>query len=257
AAIAMLAAVSVVRGAQAETYLTLYGMVDSGYGYQSYRYTRDSLEVRAAKSGVRDGVIGASRFGFKGSEDLGYGFSAIFQLEQQFNVSTGMAPSGGYQFQRQAYVGLTSDKWGTLTLGRQYSVGAATTVVPNGWQLGKMNRVFGSTGMAAGNRVDDSIKYATPTVAGLQAILLYSPRVKGTMNRQAGISVGEHASRVSTGLIYSNGAFDAGGSYDRQGSSDHGAISNWQINLSYDFKVFKFGLAYGQDRGGKIGWVGR
>ena len=252
AALAIMAGFSAVRDAQAETYITLYGMVDSGYGHQSYKYTRDSLDVRAYISGVRDGVIGASRFGFNGSEDLGYGFSAIFRLEQQFNLSTGMAPSGNYQFQRQAYVGLNSDEWGTLTLGRQYSVGAATTVAPNGWQLGKMNRVFGSTGVAAGNRVDNSIKYATPNVAGLQAIMLYSPRDKGTMNRQTGISVGEHASRISTGLIYSNGDFDAGGSYDRRG-----ATSNWQINLSYDFKVFKFGLAYGQDRAGKIGWVGR
>src|SRR5690606_5967124 len=108
-----------------------------------------------------------------------------------------------------------------------------------------------------GNRVDDSIKYATPTVAGLQAILLYSPRDKGTMNHQTGFTAGEHASRISAGLIYSNGAFDAGGSYDRQGASNHGAISNWQVNLAYDFEVFKFGLAYGQDRAGKIGWVGR
>src|SRR5690606_22863827 len=121
----------------------------------------------------------------------------------------------------------------------------------------KMNRVFGSTGMAAGNRVDGSIKYATPDVAGLQAILLYSPRVKGTMNRQTETLAGEHASRVSTGLIYSNGAFDAGGSYDRQGTSDYGAVSNWQINVAYDFRIFKFGRAYGQDRGGKLGWVGR
>src|SRR5690606_30169102 len=98
AAFAMMAGLSAVRGAQAETYMMLYGMIDSGYGYQSYRYTQDSLDVRASILGMRDGVIGASRFGFKGSEDLGYGFSAIFQLEQQFNVSTGIAPSGNYQF---------------------------------------------------------------------------------------------------------------------------------------------------------------
>src|SRR5690606_14158845 len=71
------------------------------------------------------------------------------------------------------------------------------------------------------------------------------------------ITAGEHASRVSAGLIYSNGAFDAGGSYDRPGASNNGAISNWQVNLAYDFEVFKFGLAYGQDRAGQIGWVGR
>src|SRR5690606_33200648 len=134
--VAMMAGFSAVRSAQAETYMTLYGMVDSGYGYQSYKYTHDGVDLRASESSLRDGVIGASRFGLKGSEDLGYGFSAIFQLEQQFNMSTGMAPSGNYQFQRQTFAGLTSDEWGTLTLGRQYySVGAATTVAPNGWQL--------------------------------------------------------------------------------------------------------------------------
>jgi predicted porin len=62
----------------------------------------------------------ASRFGFRGSEDLGDGLKAVFALEAGVTLDTG-AQGQGRLFGRQAWVGLAGD-WGTLTFGRQYAL---------------------------------------------------------------------------------------------------------------------------------------
>ncbi len=56
----------------------------------------------------------------KGAEDLGGGYKAIFQLENGFDLDTGRLGQGGRMFGRQAYVGVSNDKFGRITLGRQY-----------------------------------------------------------------------------------------------------------------------------------------
>src|SRR5690606_20426777 len=71
-------------------------------------------------------------------------------------------------------------------------------------------------------------------------------------------STANRSNRTSVGLIYANGPISAGASYDRQsvdGANDD-AITNWNLNASYDFEVVKLSLAYGQDRHGKLGWAG-
>jgi predicted porin len=70
---------------------------------------------------VMDGATGlqGSRWGFKGSEDLGGGLKAVFQLENGFSINNGTTGQGGTEFGRQAYVGLANNR-GALTLGRQY-----------------------------------------------------------------------------------------------------------------------------------------
>lgn len=63
-----------------------------------------------------------SRIGFRGSEDLGGGLRAVFNLETGFAPDQGTLGQGGRLFGRQAYVGLSDARWGTLTAGRQYSM---------------------------------------------------------------------------------------------------------------------------------------
>ena len=62
-----------------------------------------------------------SRIGFRGSEDLGDGLSAVFVLEQGFAPNTGVFTQGGRAFGRQSLVGFVAP-WGSLTLGRQYTM---------------------------------------------------------------------------------------------------------------------------------------
>jgi predicted porin len=59
------------------------------------------------------------RWGLKGIEDLGGGMKALFQLENGFYTTTGAMASPGTLWNRQAYVGLSSDSIGTVTLGHQ------------------------------------------------------------------------------------------------------------------------------------------
>ena len=68
-----------------------------------------------------DGVAQGSRWGLRGAEDLGGGLKAIFKLENGFNIGNGALGKSGAEFGRQAYVGLTQNGVGSLTLGRQYS----------------------------------------------------------------------------------------------------------------------------------------
>jgi predicted porin len=287
-AAALLAGFATAGGAQAETSVTLYGILDTGYGYQNYKYDRAGADVTAKASGLRDGTVNGNRFGLKGSEDLGDGLRAIFQLEQGFNMGDGTAANNTRAFHRQAFVGLSSDNWGTFTMGRQYSTGVDTFLVPNGYNLGDADKIFGSTGLGEGTRVDNSFKYVTPDLSGFKVFLLYGTDNDGgtsysasadangvtskagstpssTVGRNTdGSAFSNRGSRVSVGALYANGPIGVGASYDRQSqtgalgsASNLDAATSWQINAAYDFEVVKLGLAYGQDRHGKMGWNGK
>jgi predicted porin len=245
--------------------VTLYGILDTGYGYQNYKYDANDADITAKSSGLRDGTFNGNRFGLKGSEDLGDGLRAIFQLEQGFNMGDGTAANETRAFHRQAFVGLSSDNWGTFTMGRQYSAGVDTYLVPNGVNLGDSDKIFGSTGLGEGTRVDNSFKYVTPDLSGFKGILMYgTDNDGGTTVGRAGDpadSFADRGTRVSVGALYTNGPIGVGASYDRQSQSNPGgddmdAATSWQINGAYDFEVVKLGLAYGQDRHGKLGWNG-
>ena len=119
--------------AHAESSVTLYGLVDAGYGYSNIEakgrgdYPNGKVSVR--KFGVQSGVMNGNRWGLKGKEDLGNGTSAIFVLESGFDLGDGTQSQStkgkdgnriDRLFGRQAYVGLTGESWGTFTIGRQY-----------------------------------------------------------------------------------------------------------------------------------------
>src|SRR5438445_6564061 len=99
--------------AMAQTNVVLYGIVDT-----SIRYV--SSDNAAGQSNIRldNGAISNSRWGVKGSEDLGGGLKAIFRLEGGFNSDTGSLSDSTRLFNRASYVGL-SGAYGQFTVGRQ------------------------------------------------------------------------------------------------------------------------------------------
>ncbi|WP_321887260.1 porin [Paraburkholderia bannensis] len=101
------------NSAYAQSSVTLYGIIDEGFNINT---NTGGKHLYSLASGVMQG----SRFGFRGSEDLGGGLKALFVLENGFDVNNGKLGQVGLMFGRQAYVGLGSSQFGTVTLGRQY-----------------------------------------------------------------------------------------------------------------------------------------
>ena len=104
-------------GAYAQSSVTLYGIIDEGVNYTSNVATPAGGK---ALFNLSSGVLQGSRWGMKGAEELGGGLRAIFTLENGFDLNTGKLSQGGLEFGRQAFVGLSSNTAGTVTLGRQY-----------------------------------------------------------------------------------------------------------------------------------------
>lgn len=172
-----LAALGAMAGvAHAQSSVTLYGIADVWLGQTSSKTTTAGVEVKQpSQTAINSGGLNGSRWGLRGSEDLGGGLKAVFQLESGFDISTG-ANTQGALFGRQAFVGL-SGGFGTVSLGRQYT---AYDVL-----RGATNNVYDSSFAATGgawangvadytNRVNNSISYTSPSFAGFSGQIVAS-----------------------------------------------------------------------------------
>jgi predicted porin len=149
--------------AHAQSSVTLYGLLDNGIMYQSNVSggKRVSLESLGGMNG--------SRWGMTGSEDLGGGLRAIFTLESGVNLNNGQFGQGGTAFGRSAFVGLASNDWGSVTLGRQYDmILYFLDPVSIAGSLGSV--LFAHPGdldnMANSLRVNNVIRYMSPDFRG-------------------------------------------------------------------------------------------
>lgn len=204
--IALAVAGLVAAPAFAQSNVTVYGIADVGVGYGKAGDT--------TFTGVVDGVLSGPRLGFKGSEDLGNGLSAVFVLEQGYSVGTG-APASTKQFHRQAWAGLKGG-FGTIGLGRQYAPGynytakfssafAAGAVDP---QSILANSIPGaSIHPNTDARWDNSITYNLGNMGGVMAEAIYSFQTAQsgddrTDDDKIGLGVGYAAGPVGVGLVY-------------------------------------------------------
>lgn len=176
--------------ANAQSSVTLYGVVDAGFTYTS----NDKGSSQTALTG---GNESASRWGMRGTEDLGGGLSAIFTLEAGFNPANGTMGQNGTEFGRQAFVGLSSATYGTTTLGRQYSsqadyvnpLSAGATWAGSGAGYGTHPADLDNLNNS--NRINNAIKYQSPTWNGLSFSGLYSfGGQPGSMGRNQIWSIG-------------------------------------------------------------------
>ena len=109
---ASLAALCASGSVCAQSSVTLYGIIDEGLTFSNNQLGNKAYQMQ---SGISQG----SRWGMQGAEDLGGGLSAIFRLENGFDINTGKLGQQGREFGRAAYVGVSSKTLGTVTLGRQ------------------------------------------------------------------------------------------------------------------------------------------
>jgi len=111
---------SFATAANAQSSVTLYGLIDAGFTYVNNEAASNVAKGSAAAFRLSSGNINGSRWGLRGTEDLGGGMKAIFTLESGFSMGDGSALQGGREFGRQAYAGISTAQFGTVTLGRQY-----------------------------------------------------------------------------------------------------------------------------------------
>ncbi|CAM2188083.1 general bacterial porin, GBP family [Paraburkholderia sacchari] len=202
AAAAVAACLLASSGAEAQSSVTLYGNIDVGVSYVNNSEGQQQYRMTSA-------VKNPSMWGLIGNEDLGGGNAAIFRLESGFDADTG-AMSGGLEFNRQSYVGIRSNDWGTVTLGRQWSpvtdlvspFALVGTIGP--WYYAHLNDM---DDLGFSFSIPNAVKYTSPTFGGLKAEGMYA--LGGQAGRFSDNSV------YSGGLAYSIGGFSAAAAYIR------------------------------------------
>jgi predicted porin len=201
--------------AHAQSSVTLYGIIDEGFNINTNAGGKHLYNLSS-------GVLQGSRWGLRGTEDLGGGLKAVFVLENGFDVNSGKLGQGGLEFGRQAYVGLSS-QFGTVTLGRQYDsvvdyVGPLEAgdqwggyIVAHPGDLDNFNNAY---------RVNNAVKFTSANYGGLTFGGLYSfGGVAGNFTRNQTFSLGAG---------YSNGPLVLGVGYlnARNPSSSTGLFGN-------------------------------
>jgi len=159
-----LALLGTAGAAHAQNSVTLYGVIDAGLIYVH------NANGNQKQVGTSSGNLSGDRWGLKGQEDLGGGLKAIFQLENGFDVNTGKLNQGGREFGRQAFVGLTADKYGTVTLGRQYDplVDMVQGITGDNYWASIVGTPGDVDNYDNSSRVNNAVKYVSPNYAGLQ-----------------------------------------------------------------------------------------
>ncbi|MBN3857059.1 porin [Paraburkholderia sp. Ac-20340] len=215
--IAAVASILTVNAAHAQSSVTLFGMMDTGITYFSNQGGHSSV--------IEDGYVNSPNFiGLSGKEELGGDLRAVFRLVQSFQSTNGKALSSGLAFGQDSFVGLESDTYGKLTLGRQNDFANemlqyAGIVGPiYGYHPGDYDRITGEF-------LNNSIKYDSPTVMGFQGGAMYSfGSTSGTATNTG--------RAFSLKLKYQNGPFAVGGSLtDLNGTT----INPASIGLAYAF----------------------
>jgi len=235
--------------ASAQNSVTLYGVVDLGFAYQSIKPANGETRNQFAMAA---GQQAGGRWGLRGVEDLGGGLRANFVYEAPVNPNDG---SGNNSFARQSTIGLSNSSWGSVNLGRMTtsSTWAMAGVDPfaSGFGTAQLNASFGTSFM----RLSNQIMYVSPSFSGFSASAGYSfdtglTNFKGGQEvKGANFGTVNKFRAISTGVRYANGPLLLAGSFSSflAPSGQGKAVKNWNIGGTYDLKVVKIAAAYGQN----------
>jgi len=227
------AALSAIAGAaQAQSSVTVYGIMDLGYVGYNTRVATGSTQTPQAVNKTTGNAFSASgestsRLGFKGTEDLGGGTSAFFTVE------VGVTPNSAQNFStsgtanRQTFVGLKKNGIGQFALGTQYTVvhNAVAATDPGNANNISGNLVYpaitegtggteNSTGAAYTVRTNNQLSLNSDTFAGFQANAMF---VMNNKNSNETITVAGATSTTTGGLNNQNG---------------------WGLGVNYTFQKF-------------------
>ena len=239
----------------AQSNVTIYGRVDLGMVVDSGNPAGKSVRLSS-------GVASADRLGFRGTDDLGDGYKASFQLETGFcgdstapvtstltvknssgatvGTTTQSVPnfcsgSNGF-FGRQAH-GDLSGPTGTLTAGRQYSLAFDDLIIIDPFATGYAGRINNIVD-ASGTRLNNAVRYTTPLFAGFRAAGEFAfGEVLG--NAGAGREAGGAVQYIAGPAYASLSLYD-----QKNPNGDGDSRRNYQLGGTYDLQVVKlFALA--------------
>jgi predicted porin len=216
--IALAALSAFATTAQAQSSVTVYGIIDTGYN--SVKNKR-SGGVNVESSGIvaAGGEASSSRLGFRGTEDLGGGLKANFVLESSIASNTAMTFGG-----RAYWAGLEDAKMGQLRIGLQDSAARTNWLAHD--QLAFANVVGNlahsqagvadgsastATNLAAGSHsaLNTAVNYISPRMSGVQFMLgVTNSQVEESSKNKTKAGSGSQA-----GLSYVAGKFSAGVAY--------------------------------------------
>lgn len=230
----------------AQSTVTLYGVLDNGFAYQNAGNGNSAIKA------VPGGLF-ATRYGLKGSEDIGGGLHVNFQLEQAFSGQTGAATDPTKAFNRLAYVGM-SGGFGEVRFGLQntpqYDVLQAA--MDPSWVKSIASPMNNFNALII--RANNGISYYTPTFGGLNAKFMVALR-DGTTSTGNGIGLYNVVVQYINGPLnvaagYERGdepAVGAGGSYNLAGGASAGTgavLSVFNAGASYAVGANRIWLAY-------------
>lgn len=265
-----LAALAATVGAHAQSSVTLYGIVDGFVGQTSATAVGGAKLSQAV---VNTSGLQSSRWGVRGTEDLGGGLAAVFTAEAGFDTSTGANANtnaqGGTAFGRQVFVGLTGG-FGTVALGRQLTAyDALRGATNNTFDANVFSTTSNVWGFAAGqgtagysNRSNNAVTWKSPDFAGFSGAVSYGFGEDKTAATSASSNANFH-------VKYANGPLLVGFAHQREkqalGTTYFSTVAATGIapaaataetrkyNLlagSYDFGVAKLTAGYNTARNG-------
>jgi predicted porin len=240
-----LAVLATTGAAFAQSSVTLYGRIDTSVGSSKI----GAPGVATSTSQMFSGNLTSTRWGVRGTEDLGGGLKAIFALEQGFDSSNGTQTAGD-AFNRMSIVGL-SGGFGTVKFGRHdtsFDDIRDLTVVSNIFDSGTFattEGVVGTSGYAGvgqladyGDRASNQIRYESPSFGGFSAGVSY-----GLDEQAAPVD----SDVTAFNLRYKAGNLDVG--YGYQENANQLAASNLEYNTvgaAYNFGSFRLSGGWNQ-----------
>jgi predicted porin len=248
-ALAAFAAVSAPALAQT---VTLYGIADVGMATVS---NRDGKRW----TGQDSGRLQSSRFGLRGSEDLGDGLRANFTFESGLNMTTGASASATVMFNRQAFLGLSSTTWGAVTMGRQYTPiydhlilqsgaptfgvagGAVDGIAPGANAAARFDNTIGGT------RIDSAFKYTSPVFSGFKANAMLALDEGGARGQFQSVGLGYASGPLTLGVAYHKS--DCLKSAPCSGTKADDELVG--LGGGYDFGVARMGVIYTSQKNAK------
>lgn len=234
---ALIGALTLAATGAANAQLQIYGLLDASYGKSLFAdvFLQEKADFHSGGDNGNSEGNSTSRFGLKGSTDVGSGLKANFRLESNGITSDGQV--NDTFFGRQAWLGL-SGAFGEVRLGRQDSVSFQTMIDFdfNGASNGVSALGYSLVGPWLPGRQSHSLQYISPNFSGVTAQIGFQP--KGNRDKNV----------FSAGVKYAAGPFAVAGSF--QTKSVTGGENFASVAGSFDAGIAKFMVGYAD--GGKF-----